>query len=127
MVLDQLHAVHAYCPSLRPADPADGPAAAAAASAPASTPAPRHLLLDDRALLTLELVEAEGGPGAGGGAQGCSAQGSEAGSLLQLLDRTASPAGRRRVRDWICRRVSWRPCASLLLARCSASHQDNCG
>ncbi|GLI71695.1 hypothetical protein VaNZ11_017000 [Volvox africanus] len=49
----------------------------------------RYLLLDDRALLTLEVVE-----GSLGGVEG---------SLLQLLDRTASLSGRRRVRTWMCR------------------------
>ncbi|GLC58458.1 DNA mismatch repair protein msh6 [Pleodorina starrii] len=57
----------------------------------------RHLILDDRALLTLEVVEG-GLAGAGAGAEG----GAE-GSLLQLLDRTASAPGRRRVREWLCR------------------------
>lgn len=99
------------------AEPVDGPAAATAAAAPASPPAPRHLLLDDRALLTLELVEAEAGPGPGGEAQG----GCAAGSLLQLLDRTASPAGRRRVRDWICRCVPSRTQTLLLLVECDTT------
>ncbi|GIL55982.1 hypothetical protein Vafri_11441, partial [Volvox africanus] len=49
----------------------------------------RYLLLDDRALLTLEVVE--------------SSLGGVEGSLLQLLDRTASLSGRRRVRAWVCR------------------------
>jgi DNA mismatch repair ATPase MutS len=58
-------------------------------STPTCAAAYRHLSLDDRALLTLEVLE-----GSLGGAEG---------SLLQLLDRTASLPGRRRVRAWLCR------------------------
>ncbi|GIL76571.1 hypothetical protein Vretifemale_6077, partial [Volvox reticuliferus] len=49
----------------------------------------RHLILDDRALMTLEVVE-----GSLGGVEG---------SLLQFLDCTASLPGRRRMRAWVFR------------------------
>ncbi|KAG2482754.1 hypothetical protein HYH03_018348 [Edaphochlamys debaryana] len=60
----------------------------------------RHLLLDDRALLTLGVLPDadEGGPDAGPGGPGPGPQ-----CLLDLLDRTASAAGRRRCREWLCR------------------------
>jgi hypothetical protein len=66
------------------------------------------MLLDDKAILTLDLLA----PSSSGGTASSAAPPSSArpsGSsgnaetLLQLLDRAASPAGRRLLRNWICR------------------------
>ena len=48
------------------------------------------MVLDDRALVTLEVLEGS--------------LGGQAGSLLAALDRAASQGGRRTVRSWLCRR-----------------------
>lgn len=66
------------------------------------------MLLDYTALATLELLE---GASAGGGPQG---------SLLAFLDRTATPMGRRRLRQWIARQVT-RGSSLPLGPRCSSS------
>ena len=47
------------------------------------------MLLDERALCVLEVLEGS--------------LGQREGSLLALLDRTASAPGRRRLRHWLCR------------------------
>lgn len=59
------------------------------------------LLLDEKAILTLDLL-APSSSGAGAAAVGSSSS-SGAETLLQLLDRAASPAGRRLLRQWISR------------------------
>ncbi|KAI8475530.1 MAG: muts domain V-domain-containing protein [Monoraphidium minutum] len=61
------------------------------ARAPGAPQPPRrqHMLLDDAALSALDVLQ---GP-----------LGGRRGSLLAALDRTASAAGRRRLRHWLCR------------------------
>jgi hypothetical protein len=59
------------------------------------------LLLDEKAILTLDLL-APSSSGLGAAAGSSSSSGS-AETLLQLLDRAASPAGRRLLRQWISR------------------------
>lgn len=84
--------------------PAAAPAAAAGAAggsrpagggsdgAGAQPPPRQHMLLDDRALRTLHVLQ---GP-----------LGERRGSLLEALDTTASAGGRRRLRQWLCRCVA---------------------
>jgi DNA mismatch repair ATPase MutS len=56
---------------------------------PAHPPQRQHMLLDDRALSTLHVLQ---GP-----------LGERRGSLFAALDGTASAAGRRQLRHWLCR------------------------
>eukprot|EP00798_Chlamydomonas_sp_ICE-L_P014771 gene14772-20821_t len=55
----------------------------------APTSIPRHMLLDDRALLTLDLLEGS--------------MGGRAGSLLAFIDQCCTASGKRKLRQWICR------------------------
>lgn len=82
-------AAHADAPRGLPT-PEPGAAAHAPEAAAASAAAPRQfMLLDDRALTTLHVLAADGG--------------GRPGSLLAALDGTASAAGRRALRRWLCR------------------------
>jgi hypothetical protein len=56
---------------------------------PTSQQQRQHMLLDDRALATLHVLSG--------------ALGERRGSLLAVLDGTVSAAGRRRLRQWLCR------------------------
>jgi DNA mismatch repair ATPase MutS len=61
------------------------------------------LLLDEKAILTLDLLAPSSSSGIGATASSSSSSGGGAQTLLQLLDRAASPAGRRLLRQWITR------------------------
>jgi DNA mismatch repair ATPase MutS len=64
---------------------------------------PAALLLDEKAILTLNLLAPSSSGGGAAAASGRVGSSSGAETLLQLLDRAASPAGRRLLRQWISR------------------------
>jgi len=93
-----------YCNNLE-AKLDTAPVGAAAASG-------RPLLLDNNAIITLDLLPPTGhssssSSSSGGGTAAAAAtaltQGGAASTLFGLLDRAVSAAGRRKLRQWICR------------------------
>jgi hypothetical protein len=84
------------------------------------------LLLDNNAIITLDLlplshISSSSSAGATGptamAAAAAAMKGAPASSLFGLLDRTASSAGKRKLRQWICRCVLLRRyfCAARLI------------
>lgn len=57
-------------------------------------------MLDDKAIITLDLLPTPATGSSGGYGR---SNGSNGSSLFGLLDRTASAAGSRKLRQWLCR------------------------